>query len=116
MDNYTLYCNELNHLFETKYNRNGRYVKFIYNGYKNKTIMHNVSEFSSFVLIDTVIQSMTLCDNVKQVMTFVPWSDEDLNELNKDLDELLAKCKQSSNDSTFSAERMLLVLQHILKN
>ena len=108
MDNYTLVYNELDRLFETKYNRDGRYVKFIYNGYKNNK-MTNVSEFSRFILIQSKNQRMTLTDDGEDVKSFLSLSPEEIYELHKDLNELLEKSKKCDNAES-SAERMLYIL------
>lgn len=111
MNHYTEIVNELDHLFETKYNKNGRYIKFIYNGYKNNNITEVVSEFFRFLLIDTTVQTMTLTDNSESVVSFLQLSCEETNELHKDLNILLLRSKSDHNYS--SAERMLWLLWNL---
>lgn len=107
MSNYILYSNELDQLFETKYNKGKRYIKFIYNGYKNDDFSKPVSEFSRFLLIDTKTQRMTLTDRSVQAINFLVLSCQEYKELLKDLDELIEK---------YSRPRMLLTLRAILIN
>ena len=114
MDTYTELANELDHLLETKYKKNGRFIKFIYNGYKNNNIKEAVSEFSRFLLIDTIAQTMTLTDTSESVILFLQLSREETEELHKDLDILLLRSRNDNNCS--SSERMLWLLIQLFFN
>jgi hypothetical protein len=106
---YTFFSNEIEHLFQTKYNKNNRYVQFLYNGYKhNNNNYKGISEFANFLLVDTNTQEMALNDNPEQVKSFLSLTTNELEELNNDLDELIQKSKNTSG------ERMLVILHEML--
>jgi len=100
---------EIDNLFEYKYNKNGKYVKFIYNEYNisNKTR----SEFASFLMINTIDQKLTIAKNKDDIFTFLNLSDEDKINLKNDISLLLKKEEDFS-----SSKRKLIILFNYLYN
>jgi hypothetical protein len=82
---------ELNYLLEIKYKINGKYIKFNYNGYNVLSDNSVVNEFSYFVLVNTINQTITNTIEKNDVFTFLQLSDNVKNNLKEDLIKLLEK-------------------------
>ena len=111
MDNYSLYETKLNNLLESKYFRNGCYMKYIYNGYKNKEFITIKSEFDRLLFINVKTQEVFMHQNVNKelIKQFLSLSDEELKCLRDDVNELIEMSKNICNDDNTSAERMLSI-------
>lgn len=98
---------ELNYLLAVKYSVNGKYIRFNYNGYD--VLSGNdggVSEFSYFVLVNTVDQTMTTTNDRNDVFTFLELSDDGKTNLKNDLSKLFDK----SNKLLFYRKLHILIL------
>jgi hypothetical protein len=84
---------ELDELFQ-KYKKNGKYIKYIYNGYEVVNIENATSEFDSFVLIDTKKQTMELSNKIKDVVEFLELDSAEFDNLKMDISYLIEKEKE----------------------
>ena len=106
---FRLFVNYIDELFETKYNKNGRYIKFIYNGYKLNEYSEMLSEFSCFALIDTTTQEISLTNNYAKIKAFLSLSSEELDNIKIDLNKLHDESKLCG-----VAECMITILKMML--
>ena len=118
MNSYSLYQTKLDNLLQTKYSRNGCYLKYIYNGYTNKKFNTTESEFFRLLFINTKTQEVVMQENLnlnkELIKQFLSLSDEELKCLQDDVSELIEISKKmDNNDDNTSPERMLYMFLSI---
>jgi len=82
---------ELNYLLEIKYKKNGKHIKFNYNGYNVLSDNYNISEFAYFTLVNTINQKIINTSKQDDVFNFLELTDDVKNNMKEDLIELLEK-------------------------
>lgn len=119
MNNYSLYMYLLDNLLETKYCRNGCYIKYIYNGYKQLNNNGTESEFSRLLFINTKTQQIIMHENTNQelIKQFLSLSNEEVKCLQDDVTELIEMSKKwNNNTDNTSPERMLFIFLFLISN
>jgi hypothetical protein len=118
IEEYNNINNKLNHLFEVKYSRNGRFSEYIYYGYLQFDYEGPKSEDYRFLLVDTVNQTWGFESKLDATMEFLGLTEEEKEEFRKDISELAEKenklrkrLKENNSLPSNCYERKLFVLQ-----
>src|SRR3989339_1150693 len=111
---------EFDALFEKKYKRGGKFAKYIYVGY-DTDFTEPKSEFSEYLLIDELNQSMKLVKSIQEVFYFLDLTRSEINEFEKDVERLTKEAENCHlflesqklpTTTTFGGFRKIFVVDH----
>jgi len=86
---YYILDNKINELFENKYCNNQKYINFFYCGYFDNNFESLKSEFSYFLLIDKVNQSISIESKFEKASQFLELNNDDIVKLKNDILDLI---------------------------
>ncbi len=100
--------NTIADLFENKYRKNGRFVKYIYYGYTHIDTPIPTNENSFFVLIDTMAQTHTFGKDLNEVVHFLQLTSEEESSFKQDIQQLFETENRLKSSKVLIRKLMIL--------
>lgn len=91
LNEYYLIDKDIDYLFDVKYKKKDKYVKFVYFGYTNNEKIFSSKPENAFFVSLKHLEGTVIYNNISDIFKFLDFTDDEINQYKSDIDMLIKK-------------------------